>query len=63
MSFMLCNIHIFLLDFQFILLQEKKMSQTSAFPQFGNRGQFRSDGKPSTSNKFNLEALFDFSNL
>jgi len=38
------------------------MSQTSAFPQFGNGGQFR-DGKPTTSNKFNLQTLFDFSNL
>jgi len=36
------------------------MSQTSSFPQFGNRGQIRPDGKP---NKFNLEALLDFSHL
>jgi FtsH-binding integral membrane protein len=36
------------------------MSQTSTFSMFGNRGQFRPDGK---SNKFNLETLFDFSNL
>jgi FtsH-binding integral membrane protein len=38
------------------------MSQTSAFPQFNMGGQFR-DGKPTTSNKFNLQTLFDFSNL
>jgi FtsH-binding integral membrane protein len=39
------------------------MSQTSAFSVFGNGGQFRADSKPTTSNKFNLKTLFDFSNL
>jgi len=36
------------------------MSQTSTFSLFGDRGQFRPDGK---SNKFNLQTLFDFSTL
>ncbi len=39
------------------------MSQTSSFPYFGNAGQFRADGKPAESNKFNLNTLFDFSTL
>jgi hypothetical protein len=38
------------------------MSQTSSFPYFGNAGQFRADGKPA-DNKFNLQALLDFSHL
>jgi len=39
------------------------MSQTSSFPFFGNINQFGPDGKPNTSNKFNLKTLFDFSTL
>jgi len=39
------------------------MSQTSAFSYFGNGGQFRADGKSTTSNKFNLQTLLDFSTL
>lgn len=36
------------------------MSQTGTFSFFGNHGQVGPDGKPS---KFNLQTLFDFSNL
>jgi hypothetical protein len=39
------------------------MSQTSAFPMFGNGNQFTRDGKSTASNKFNLRTLLDFSTL
>ena len=39
------------------------MSQTSSFPYFRNTDQFRADGKPATSNKFNLRTLLDFSTV
>jgi len=39
------------------------MSQTNSFPYFGNTGRFSADGKSTATNKFNLKAVFDFSNL
>jgi FtsH-binding integral membrane protein len=39
------------------------MSQMGTFSLFANGGQFRPDGKSTTSNKFNLRTLFDFSTL
>ncbi|CAF2362557.1 unnamed protein product [Rotaria sp. Silwood2] len=39
------------------------MSQTSAFSRFENANQFRPDGKSTTSDRFNLETLFNFSTL
>ncbi|CAF4120570.1 unnamed protein product [Rotaria sp. Silwood2] len=52
---------LFILDFESILLD--KMSQTSAFSRFENANQFRPDGKSTTSDRFNLETLFNFSTL
>ncbi|CAF2031268.1 unnamed protein product [Rotaria magnacalcarata] len=48
-------------DFESIVLV--KMSRTNVFSRLENGNQYRFDDKSSASNRFNLETIFDFSNL